>query len=137
MKISKIVIVWAVAGMGLAHVGARAELPPSAYEAKQKAAPESLSIEVVRVDIEPGTEPGQQIVNAIVIVTKVERTATGLEPEALITLSYPVTQRPPGFVGPGEIPILTEGEKTIAYLAKNEEDGTYAPVAGIMSFSNF
>jgi hypothetical protein len=137
MKISNWGIVMGVAGLGLALVGANAELPPSAYEEKQKAAPEYLSIEVVRVDVEPGAEPGQQIVHAIAIVTKVERTATGIQPEALITLAYPVTQRPPGFVGPGEIPILTEGEKTIAYLAKNEEDGTYAPVAGVMSFSNF
>lgn len=121
----------------LAAPSLHAELPPSVYEEKQKSAPEFLTLEVLRVEIEPGEEVGQQRVNVVALVSEVTRSATDLKPEAIINLSYLVTERPRNFVGPGEIPILEEGQSTIAYLEKNTESGTYTPVAGVMSFSQF
>ncbi|MCX7868919.1 MAG: hypothetical protein N2322_03115 [Terrimicrobiaceae bacterium] len=126
-----------IGGVLLAAGWAWAELPPSVYEQRQKAAPEHLMIEVQRVDIEPGAETGQQVVHVVAKVEKVHRSATGLEPGALITISYTVTERPRGFAGPGEVPILEELAKTVAFLAVLEDGKAYAPAAGVMSFSEF
>ncbi len=115
----------------------QAELPPSVYEARQKAAAEALQVEVLRVEIEPGDAADQQKVTAIVMVTGVQRTATELKPDQIINISYVITERPKGFNGPGEIPLLTEGSSTVAYLAKHEEEPVYLPVAGVMSFQHF
>lgn len=116
---------------------ALAELPPSVYEARQKAAPESLKIEILRVEIEPGEQADQQKVEAVAMVTSVERTATELKPDQIINISYIVTERARGYSGPGEIPLLIEGESSVAYLAKDENGPAYLPVAGVMSFQNF
>lgn len=121
----------------LSICGVEAELPPSVYEAKQKAAPEYLEIEVSRVDIEPGSEEGQQSIYAVATVVQVHRSASGLKPGSLITIVYTITLRPQGYQGPGEIPILSEQSKTVAYLQKNPLQNIYHPVAGVMSFSNF
>jgi hypothetical protein len=114
-----------------------AELPPSVYEGRQKAAPEYLEIDVLRVDVEPGEQPNQQKVIVAALVRTVHRTMSELTPGALITISYTHTKRETGYGGPGEIPILTEAAASVAYLVKSEEGDTYAPVAGVMSFSNF
>lgn len=114
-----------------------AELPPSAYEAKQKAAPERLKIEVMRVDVEPGDQPGQQRVVAAALVSEVTRTASELVPGQLIDIVYTITERPRGFSGPGEVPLLSERDVTVAYLARSAETAVYAPAAGVMSFRDF
>ncbi|MEX1118287.1 MAG: hypothetical protein WEB60_05775 [Terrimicrobiaceae bacterium] len=114
-----------------------AELPPSVYEARQKAAPESLKIEILRVEIEPGDQSDQQKVEAVAMVTSVERTATELKPDQIINISYVITDRARDYNGPGEIPLLIEGETSVAYLAKDENGPGYLPVAGVMSFQNF
>ena len=114
-----------------------AELPPSVYEARQKAAPESLKIEILRVEIEPGEQSDQQKVEAVVMVTAVERTASALKTDQIINISYIITDRPSDYNGPGEIPLLIEGESSVAYLAKDENGPAYLPVAGVMSFQNF
>ncbi len=114
-----------------------AELPPSIYEARQKAAPESLKIEILRVEIEPGEQANQQKVEAVAMVTGVERTSTELKPDQIINISYIITERERGYNGPGEIPLLIEGESSVAYLAKDENGPAYLPVAGVMSFQNF
>jgi len=115
----------------------QAELGPAAYEAMQTKAPEFLEIEVLRVDVEPAQDPTSQTIKAMVLVNKVDRSATSVNPGDIINIVYTLTERPKGWVGPGAIPLLTEKEKTIAYLKKDEASGDFSPVAGIMSFQNF
>lgn len=114
-----------------------AELPPSVYEARQKAAPEFLKIEILRVEIEPGEQSDQQKVDAVVMVTAVERTSSDLKTDQIINISYIITDRGRDYRGPGEIPLLIEGESSVAYLAKDENGPAYFPAAGVMSFQNF
>lgn len=113
------------------------ELPPSAYEAMQAKASDAAKIEVLQVEVEPGESPEQQKVHIVAMVNEVIRTSSGLSAGDLINIYYTVTARPKGWVGPGEIPILSEKDSTIAYLTKNAETDQYAPSAGRMSFSNF
>jgi hypothetical protein len=115
---------------------ARAELPPSAYEAMQAKSPEYLQIEVLRVNVEPGESPTQKRVHLIALTTAVHRTSSGLKPNEIVNIYYTVTEHPQGWVGPGEIPIPREKDRSVAYLKKTE-GGDFAPVAGRMSFSNF
>lgn len=117
-------------------IALQAELAPSAYEAMQAKAPEYVKIEVLRVDVGPGESPMQQTVQMMAVVTEVMRTSTDLKPDAIINIHYTVTEHPPGWTGPGAIPILNEKDATIAYLAPASE-GEYTPAAGRMSFSNF
>lgn len=114
-----------------------AELPPSAYEEKQKAASEKLDLRVMRVEVEPGANPKEQVVRITAIVDKVDRTASGLNEGDFLTIIYTVLERPPGWVGPGAIPILSQKDKTVAYLQRIPDSRDYQPVAGAMSFSNF
>jgi hypothetical protein len=113
-----------------------AELPPSAYENMQAKAPEFLKIEILRVDISPGDKPEDQTVHAVAMVTQVMRTATEVKPDEIINIYYTVTERPKGWAGPGEVPLLEDKQQTVAYLAKGET-GDFKPAAGRMSFSNF
>ena len=113
-----------------------AELPPSAYERMQKAATEAVDIEVLRVDIEPGEAAGSQNIHLTALVNKVTRTANVKEGD-LIKIDYTVTGHEKGWAGPGEIPILEEKQKTIAYLVKNPSANSFHPAAGAMSFRNF
>ncbi len=121
----------------LALVPLHAELPPSAYESMQKAAPELVTIEVLRVEIEPGDAPGRQNVLVMALVDGVTRTASEVADGDLINISYTVTDREKGWVGPGEIPVLEDSVKTVAYLVKDPETGNFHPAAGAMSFRNF
>lgn len=123
-----------MAGISLRPLSA--ELPPSVYEEKQKSAGEFVKIEVLRVEIEPGAE-GEQIVSAMVLLSEVMRSASGLKAGDMVNVVYSIHDRPQGFVGPGEIPLIHERQSTIAYLTKNGEAPTYSPAAGAMSFSNF
>ncbi len=113
-----------------------AELPPSAYERMQKAATEVVDIEVLRVDIEPGDAPDRQNVLIMALVNAVTRSANVKEGD-LINIQYTVTGREKGWTGPGEIPILGEKDKTIAYLIKDQASDNFHPAAGAMSFRNF
>jgi hypothetical protein len=115
---------------------ARAELPPSAYERMQNAATEVLEIEILRVEIEPGESPGSQIIRLMALVNKATR-AANVKVGDLIKIHYTVTGREKGWTGPGEIPVLEEKDKTIAYLAKDPESDGFHPAAGAMSFRNF
>ncbi len=115
----------------------RAELPPSAYEKMQQAASDVADIEVLRVDIEPGDSPSRQNIHLMALVNSVTRSATGLKEGDLINILYTVTSHEKGWVGPGEIPILPEKDKTVAYLLKDATTGDFHPAAGAMSFRNF
>lgn len=114
-----------------------AELPPSAYERMQAAAPEYLDVEILRVDIEPGAAHGQQDVELTARILKVHRTASNLQPGGILNILYTLAERPPGFVGPGEVPVPAEGEKTVAYLKNGETPDEFIPAAGAMTFRNF
>ncbi|MEI6336962.1 MAG: hypothetical protein WCQ57_00080 [Verrucomicrobiota bacterium] len=113
-----------------------AELAPSAYEAMQAKATEYLRIEVLRVDVEPGEDSSQQKVHLVAMAMAVQRTATSLKPDEIINILYTITNRPAGWAGPGQIPLLAEKDQTVAYLTKTES-GDFVPAAGRMSFSNF
>lgn len=115
----------------------RAELPPSTYESMQKAASDLLTIEVLRVEIEPGDSPGRQNVHVMALVNGVTRSASNVKEGDLINVFYTVTAREKGWSGPGEIPILEEKDKTMAYLVKDTDKGEFHPAAGAMSFRNF
>jgi hypothetical protein len=114
----------------------RAELPPSAYERMQNAATEVVEIEVIRVDIEPGEAPGSQNLHVTALVNKVMRAANVKEND-LIKIQYTVIAHEKGWTGPGEIPILEESQKTLAYLVKAPANEDFHPAAGAMSFRNF
>ncbi|MCX6968799.1 MAG: hypothetical protein NTV93_01420 [Verrucomicrobia bacterium] len=120
----------------LCPVFIRAELPPSAYERMQKAATDVVEIEVLRVDIEPGEAPGSQNLHITALVNKVTRT-TNVKENDIIKIQYLVTTREKGWAGPGEIPILEEKQKTLAYLVKDPGSEEFHPAAGAMSFRNF
>lgn len=113
------------------------ELPPSAYESMQKSAGEVLQIEVLRVEIEPGDAPGRQNLHVMALVNGVTRSASGTAAGDLINIAYTVTDREKGWSGPGEIPILQDKDKTVAYLVKDPSSGEFFPAAGAMSFRNF
>ena len=113
-----------------------AELPPSAYESMQAKAPEYVRIEVLRVDVEPGESPTQQRVHVVALMTEVFRTSSCLKPNEIVNIFYSVTEHPPGWAGPGEVPIPNEKERSVAYLVKTE-GGDFEPAAGRMSFTNF
>ena len=114
-----------------------AELPPSAYEQMQAAAPECLEVEILRVDIKPGAEHGQQDVEITARIAKVHRSTASLQPGGVLNILYTLTARPPGFVGPGQVTIPTEGDKTVAYLKNGEKPDEFEPAAGAMTFHNF
>jgi hypothetical protein len=115
---------------------ARAELPPSAYEKMQAAAPEYFKIEVLRVDVAPGESPTEQTVHVVALVTSAIRTQTGIKADDIINIYYTVKEQPKGWVGPGAVPVLQDREQCVAYL-KRLENGDFQPAAGRMSFSNF
>jgi hypothetical protein len=115
----------------------QAELPPSAYEEMQSTAPEHLQIQVLRVDIEPGSSDTAQAIQVLATVEKVLRTSTGLKAGDLHTIDYTHEHRPPGWVGPAQVPILTQGDTHVAYLKPLDQPETYSPAAGAMSFHNF
>src|SRR5262245_37322392 len=106
---------WILMACALATV-ARAELPPSVYEAKQKAAPEALRIQVLRVNIEPGDNDSSQKVEVLARVDEVTRSEAGIKPQDMITIVYTINHHPAGWAGPGEVPILEEGKSMVAYL---------------------
>lgn len=114
----------------------QAELPPSAYEAMQAKAPEFIRIEVLRVDLEPGADSSQQKIHVVALVSSVTRTATSLKADEIINILYTINNRPAGWAGPGEVPLLSEKDQTVAYLTKTETND-FVPAAGRMSFSNF
>jgi hypothetical protein len=114
-----------------------AELPPSAYEKMQTSAPEVLKIHVLRVDVQPTEKKEITDITMLAEVLKVGRSKSKVKPTDMITVKYQVTARQPGWVGPGEVPILKSDTETIAYLAPSGTDQEYTPAAGVMTFDRF
>jgi len=116
----------------------RAELPPSAYEKMQSAAPEVLRIQVLRVTEQPDSDASTKDVSMLAQVLKVGRSASKLKPGDMITVNYKIVGHPAGWVGPGEVPILEENKESVAYLkAADGGEQEYSPAAGAMSFDRF
>jgi hypothetical protein len=114
-----------------------AELPPSAYEAMQAKAPEFFEVEILRSDVKPGDGPNEKKITLTARVGKTFRTATGLSGGTVITITYTEVARPAGWVGPGRIPILKEGDTKVAFLEKGPKPNQYLPAAGAMTFERF
>ncbi len=122
----------------LLGVAARAELPPSAYQERQQAAPEFLVIVVQKVWTRQ--EWGRTLVTLNARVKQVRRTTSKLKPGQLIRIRYTRERRNTPMVGPGPIPILRAGQSCPAFLEfdglPRGKNGFYAPVAGAYSFAN-
>ncbi|MFV0416182.1 MAG: hypothetical protein ACK5NG_07415 [Chthoniobacterales bacterium] len=124
-----------------------AELPPSAYEAMQKQAPEALEIEVLRVELSelPKPEDPEALkkpwpshkVTVTATVTKILRTASKLEEGQFINIIYNLEERPKMWAGPGVIPLLKKDAKVPAFLERVGGTSDFTPAAGAMSFSKF
>lgn len=114
-----------------------AELPPSAYEQMQNSATATFRISVLQVLKTATNDPHQTEIHIIADVVKVGRSQTKIRPGEIITIRYIVTERPPGWVGPGEIPIPRQGEEVPAFLNQIPDSTEYTPAAGTMSFSTF
>jgi hypothetical protein len=114
-----------------------AELPPSAYEAMQAKAPEFLEVEVLSVGVKPSEAPNEKKITLTARVGKTFRSASGVGEGAIISITYSEVARPTGWVGPGRVPILKEGDKKVAYLEKGPKPNQYLPAAGAMTFQQF
>jgi hypothetical protein len=115
----------------------RAELPPSAYEKMQSEASEVLRVHVLRVDVQPTDDAAIREVTMLAETIKVGRSKTKLKSGDMITIKYRITTHEPGWVGPGEVPVLKDDQETVAYLAPVTGAQEYAPAAGAMSFERF
>ena len=117
--------------------GARAEMPPSAYESMQKESPEALTIQVLSVKISTTDEPERKVlaIAADAKVAAVQRSASGLKPGDTIRISYQVFDYKEGIAGPGKPKTLEEGKSYSAFLSKNEKEGYYRLAAMGQSFT--
>lgn len=114
---------------------ARAELPPTAYRAMQRKAPEVVTIRVLAVHQNTTKESwGDRIhVTLTARVLKVTRTKSGLKPRQTITIRYTNDHYTLPMAGPSQTPILKARQTCPAYLSQIKRT-TYAPVAGGYSF---
>lgn len=128
-------ILWA-AFFGLV-LSAKGVLPPSEYVKLQEAAPEVVQIEVMSAISEPGQELNEEIIRLTAVVLKVERSKSGMQKGDFLQIVYTVRSKPDGLLGREEIPVLSEGAKTIAFLRSEEGTPFFIPAAGAMSFDRF
>jgi hypothetical protein len=106
-------------------VTARAELPPSAYEQFQAAAPEVFQIKVEKVSrIFPVFDRSKRIESLQATVVKVVRSKSGTKQGDKITLRYERLIPKDGWAGPSPAPALERGKEYPAYLSKSD-DGTF------------
>lgn len=114
-----------------------ASLPPSAYERLQARAPEHLEIQILLAGINPAGEEGLLAVRAEGRVEKVHRSESGTKEGDIIVIAYSVKESPTGQPVRGEIPLLAEGERRVAYLESSGKPLEFRPAAAAMSFDNF
>lgn len=117
--------------LALVAVAPGRELPPEAYIAMQKKAPEFLRIRVldVKTRIAKLHDRTDTFVELSAKVEKVMRSATKLKPGQKIAIRYTVTEHTPPWAGPGLVPIPKKAARSVAYLAKARQ-GAYEPAAG-------
>lgn len=115
---------------------ARGELPPYAYREMQNEAPEALTIKVttVRTKSKWGFHSKDTTYNVEAVIEKVERTATGLKPGAVIEIAYTQRRHHQPIPGPSEVPSLKKGKVCPAYLEREKNGTGYLPTAGGYSF---
>ncbi len=120
-------------------VSTRAELSPSVYEAKQRSAPEYLRLHVIDVNTSTIASSAAHVthVRALAIVTQVLRTGSHVKIGDTLQVAYSITSHPKVWCGPGQIPLLKVQEDTVAYLIRQQEQDSYVPAAGAMSFHEF
>ena len=122
-------------------------LSPSAYEAMQEAAPIVVEIEVLKVQREPTENLQEEMIRVTAVVVRVEKGGQPEKAEApseskiaagdFLQIAYTVQTREDGRVGREQIPVLEEGQTTIAFLQSVEGVPHLQPAAGAMSFSKF
>ena len=110
------------------------ELPPSAYKERQQNAPEALVIKVRSVSKRETKEQKWKQTDFTVgaEVQMVHRSATKLEPGAVIQIRYSQRHYSQPIAGPSEVPALKEGQVCPAYLSGDGR--VYSPAAGGYSF---
>jgi hypothetical protein len=130
-------------------------LPPSAYLQWKESAPEVATIEVVSAETQSSVSEtaGTKVqlrrteigVDARARVLKVERTATDLQPDAMIRLRYvhrPLVQQSMQdgkwsdvrMAGASPIPLLEKGDRVTAWLRRLSGD-EFEPAAEAESFA--
>ncbi len=130
-------------------------LPPSAYRQWKESAPEVAAIEVISAETQSTVSEteGTKVklrrteisVDAQARVQKVERTATDLQPDAMIRIRYvhrPLVQQTMQegkwtevrMVGASPVPILEKGDKVTAWLRRLSGD-EFEPAAEAESFA--
>jgi hypothetical protein len=113
-----------------------AELPPDAYVAKQRSAPEFVEIHVRSVKTSRSkTERATVMAHTVdATVKKVTRTKSGLKPGQAIKIAYSQNRFNQPMPGPSEVPTLKRGKVYPAYLARAKGATEYKPAAGGYSF---
>ena len=111
-----------------------AELPPSAYQERQKNTPEFLVIKVRSVKKRETKEEQSKRTDFTVEaeVQKVSRSASKLTPGTVIEIRYSQRHYAQPIAGPSEVPSLKEGQVCPAYLSGDGK--IYSPAAGGYSF---
>ena len=112
-----------------------AALPPEAYLAKVRQAPDAVRLKVLSVE--------RQVVDRVTGITvqgeilEVRRSESGLAPRDRIEIRYSIVQRPPDVVGPAQPGVPTPGEVIGAFLRRAADAAHYVPAAGGGSFSEW
>src|SRR5687768_1994966 len=129
MKTASLLLVYA-----LMVTSVPAELPPSAYQERQRAAPEVLVIKVRSVSKRETKEEKWKRTDFTIEaeVQKVHRSASKLTPGTVIEIRYAQRHYDQPIAGPSEIPTLKEGQVCPAYLSGDGK--IYSPAAGGYSF---
>jgi hypothetical protein len=115
---------------------ANAAVPTKTYEQWQRAAPEALMIEVVKVKTE-SFRVRESTKTAIVItanVRSIERSQTQVQEGMPITITYTNTMNDNPVPGERAVPLLAPGKVYLAYLSQREAGRPYVPAAGASSF---
>lgn len=130
-------LAWLVGGGIWASVGgARAELPPRAYEAMRQSARYVLVLAVESVERAAPRTDGPFRTTTVVVRARIVSVirGAGLKMGDTVTIRYrhrePVK---PGWVGPAPIPVLEKGSRVLAWL--NRGEGAFAPAARGHSFA--
>ena len=113
-----------------------AELSPHVYARLQNSAAEKLHIMVAEVKTSGWLRQlfsGEVLVEVQAKVLRVDSSAAGLVPGAMIRISYRHQKMAADRLGPSEIPILSAGEVVPAFLEHVAGD-VYAPAARGRSF---
>jgi hypothetical protein len=137
MKYAHIFWIMTIMWSAILRPTVQAELPPSAYEEMQQKASDVFRINVLQVMKSATDDPHKAEIRIVADVLKVGRSVAKIRAGELITIRYFVIERPPGWVGPGEVPIPDERAEVPAFLTSSPESTDYTPAAGAMTFSTF